>query len=65
MHQIVAGWLWNRAREGTTWVGMTLIAVSHVGLSSTDPSVQQFITMFNEYAPQIGAGLVAMSSKHP
>lgn len=62
---VIKGWIWNRVRETSTWVGAALIAAGHWGLSSTDPSVQQALGMFNNIAPQLGALLVGMSTKHP
>lgn len=62
---VIRTWLWNRAREVTTWVGLGLVSFGNLGLSSTNPNVQQGLQIANQWGPQVGAFLVAISSKHP
>ena len=56
-------WVCGRLLEVTTWVGLALITVSSLGLSSTNPAVQQGLEIFNSYGPTVGAALVAITER--
>lgn len=56
-------WVYGRLLEVTTWVGLALVTVSSFGLTSTNPTVQQFLEIFNNYAPTAGAALIAMTER--
>ena len=59
------GWLWNRVREISTWVGGVMILSAQWGVTSTNPSVQQGIEVWNHVAPVVGGMLAGASTKHP
>lgn len=56
-------WLCGRFIEVSTWVGVALVTTGAWGLSSQDPHIQHFLVFYNQYGPQVGAFLVAMSEK--
>jgi hypothetical protein len=61
----VRTWVTNRLYEGSTYVGAVLVASGNWGISSSSPTVQQVLDVYNHVAPQVGAALVAMSTRHP
>lgn len=61
----VRTWVSGRFRESSTYVGAVMVASGNWGITSTNPAIQQVLDVYNHVAPQLGAALVAMSTKHP
>lgn len=56
-------WVCGRCLEVTTWAGIALVSVSSLGLTSTNPTVQQCLEILNSYGPTVGAALIAMTER--
>lgn len=58
-----AYWILGRLCEVTTWVGMALVYLAGLGLSSTNETLQIGLTAFNQFAPPVGMFLISMSER--
>lgn len=58
----LAFWALGRLREVTTWIGMALVYLASLEMSSSNATMQIGLAAFNQFAPPVGMFLIAMTA---
>ena len=58
-------WAGRRLKEGSTYAGLGIIALSQMNIQTNNQSANQLIQVLNVVGPIVGGLLTGASTRHP